>query len=319
MIFNRHSAILAAAALALPAVSFAQEAPAQPETTVKRANMSGAIQTSPIRLPDWPAGFAPKQVQEQAQIFRLLSKATEEAMSRDNFNDFIDRLSEPDRKRLKKDEVASRKSADLNQRIAQLEKKFRQKYDADFGITDPARVFDAPVQVAQGEVSDPNLAKDRFPVPPTLAPEPEAQMASGRIDSINPRFNDDGPKRDQYLHVGRKVAIVNIPSEDLSMPGINASLTHEFLDQWKLDIPDSVTAQRLHDNLLRELSRLDDNSENWPGNVNDTRRLFVQHVLAAAYDLPTAPAIKTSEQPRVDRMDGPTLNQGPEQNNSSRP
>jgi hypothetical protein len=35
---------------------------------------------------------------------------------------------------------------------------------------------------------------------------------------------------------------------------------------------------------------LNDDSANWPGNVNDTKRLFVRHVLAAMYDIPASAA-----------------------------
>lgn len=285
---TKRTAFLAAAAIAVPSVVFAQEAPPQPSIDNKQPLMDGAIRTSAIQLPDWPAGFIPRPVEEKASIFRPIAKATEAAITDNGFDEFVQRLSEPDRKRIMKDDAARKESEDLNHRISRLREKFRQKYDADFNLNDPARVFDAPVQVAQAEVSDPNLAVDRFPVAASLKTDREAQMASGRIDRINPRFPDDGRKTN-YLGMGKKVAIVCLPSDDLSVPGVNASLSHEFLDQWKLDIPDSVTGQRLHDNLLRELTRLDENSANWPGNMNDAKRLFVQHVLAAAYDLPTAP------------------------------
>jgi len=53
--------------------------------------------------------------------------------------------------------------------------------------------------------------------------------------------------------------------------------------QWKLDIPDSVDAKKLHDNLKATLTALQDSSK-WPADKVDATRAVAHHMLAAVMD-----------------------------------
>jgi len=53
--------------------------------------------------------------------------------------------------------------------------------------------------------------------------------------------------------------------------------------KWRLDIPDTVDAQKLHDNLKTTLTALQDTSH-WPADKNDAYRAVSHHILAAVMD-----------------------------------
>lgn len=285
----QQTAVLAAAmglgSIGLTSIASAQNMMPPGEPTA-RPPLDGAIRVSDsVQLPNWPAGFVAKPVDDQAGLYKPIANATEAALTRNGFKDFVERLSEPDRDRIRKTELDKQSTADLNNRIGELREKFKQKYASEFDISDPGRVFDSnSVQVAVGEVSDPNLARDRFPVP-ARDTGGEARMASGRIEAPHPEAQGDQKPIDPYLTTGRKVALVGLKGTIDSMPPMNLSLAHEFLGSWKIDIPDSVTGRELQESLLKHLTMLNDDSPNWPQSVNDAKRLFVQHVMAAVYDI----------------------------------
>ena len=113
-----------ATALGLATVASGQNLMPPGEPPARPAPAEGAIITPAIQLPQWPAGFVGKPVEEQANIYRALSMATEAALTPDGFDDFIRRLSDPDRTRLKKDALASQ-DTELNKRIDRLREKFK--------------------------------------------------------------------------------------------------------------------------------------------------------------------------------------------------
>jgi len=55
-------------------------------------------------------------------------------------------------------------------------------------------------------------------------------------------------------------------------------------DTWKIDVPDSVDARKLYDNLLNHLTMVDDQQAQWPADENDAYRLVSHHVLMAIMD-----------------------------------
>jgi hypothetical protein len=63
-------------------------------------------------------------------------------------------------------------------------------------------------------------------------------------------------------------------------------LTMTFVGEggkWRLDIPDTVDAQKLHDNLKSALTALQDTSH-WPADKNDAYRAVSHHIIAAVMD-----------------------------------
>jgi hypothetical protein len=67
---------------------------------------------------------------------------------------------------------------------------------------------------------------------------------------------------------------------------LDVPLTLGVKDNWKIDVPASLTAERLRDNLQRELTALDNQSAHWPANEMDAYRIVTRHVLSAVLDQP---------------------------------
>ena len=66
------------------------------------------------------------------------------------------------------------------------------------------------------------------------------------------------------------------------LPELNLTFVGEG-GKWRLDIPDSVDAQKLHDTLTTTLTALQDTSH-WPADKNDAYRAVSHHILAAVMD-----------------------------------
>jgi hypothetical protein len=310
----KHTVVFAAVT-GMSSLAIAQNGPTMMPPDAPRPEPGGAIQTERIRPPhQWPAGFIGRPVDQQAHIFKPLTTATGAALAKNGFNDLTERLTEPDRKRVNENRYAQQDFPELDKLAAELREKFRQKYGVEFNVDDPARVFDIRVQVAQGEVIDPNLARDRFPLP-AMESTTEARMASGRIEPANVPGEAEKKTEEHYLTTGRKVAIVSLPTSPADLSAITVSLSHESLDNWKIDIPDNITGKQLHDNLFRELTKLNEMSAHWPSNVNEAKRAFVRQVVIALYDLKDEPKMDDVMKDQIDR---PKVSQ-PQETNPNRP
>ena len=78
---------------------------------------------------------------------------------------------------------------------------------------------------------------------------------------------------------------------DQSLAPITVSLVHELPDQWRIDLPNNVSGQMLHDHLLTALTDIGEHSDKWPANEQDAYRCYTHRVLMAAYGAPTADAV----------------------------
>jgi len=55
---------------------------------------------------------------------------------------------------------------------------------------------------------------------------------------------------------------------------------------WRIEVPDTLTANRLQENLDKHLGMVLDMKDRWPANATEASRMVSHHVLAALYDLP---------------------------------
>jgi len=67
--------------------------------------------------------------------------------------------------------------------------------------------------------------------------------------------------------------------------GANASLVHEA-GGWKFDVPNTLTGQKLYNNLVSNLSYLNQRKNEWPADVNEGYRDVARAVTASLYDIP---------------------------------
>lgn len=210
-------------------------------------------------LPPVGATLAP----DVEQIRDTLASATEAAVTKGGFDDMVERLVDADRNRIGSTRLTDKDLEILDGRIAQLRKAWRDKYGSDFDIEDEGRVYSA-FGVIQGEVGDhPRLAASSL--------GPADRLAGNDPADVN-------------LDPGRNVALVGVPQAH-GQPELSVLMIHELPDNWRIDLPDTVSGRELHDNLLKHLTYLGENVGKWPASEAEAYRQFTHHVLAAMMGL----------------------------------
>jgi len=205
---------------------------------------------------------------ENGRAYTLLGQVTNASLTKGGFNDVIERFNDADRNRLGSyahDKNNKDKLDILDGRIAQFQKDWKAKYNENFKIHKDDVVFgNSMFTIAQGEIGkDAQLAGERIP-----APDPTKPATGG----------------DRNLEKGRNVAYVTVASSH-GLPELKVPLIHELPDMWKIDVPDSVTGQKLYDNLLKHLTMANEHKDQWPSDVNDAYRMVSHHVLMAILDV----------------------------------
>jgi len=213
---------------------------------------------------------------ENGRIYTMLGQVTNAALTKGGFNDLVERTNDADRNRIGpwiKDKNNKERLDVLDGRIAQFQKDWKAKYGENFKIRKDDVVFGNPMfTVAQGEIGkDAQLAGERVPAADTSKP------ATGG---------------DRNLDKGRNIAYVTVAASH-GLPELKVPLIHELPDVWKIDVPDSVTGQKLYDNLLKHLTMANEQKDQWPSDVNDAYRAVSHHVLMAILDIDESAARAT--------------------------
>ncbi len=196
------------------------------------------------------------QAPDAQHIRETIREVTQAALTKGGIDDIVERFERSDRKRLDNSNAVEKSDATLDGRIAQFQKDWKDKYNQDFEIHDRAAVYnDAFASIMENENGEARLAGERQ----NAAPQ-----------------GDQAANRENY----RKTATVAV-SASHGLPQINVPLVRVFLNRWKIDVPDTLTAQQFHDNLLNQLTYLDEHKDQWPADPNEAYRLVTHHVLMA--------------------------------------
>lgn len=162
------------------------------------------------------------------QIYNTVGDAAEDAFKANGFDNFVNKLFEPDRKRI--GDFKDTKSADWNNKADTFRNDWKAKYGADFDIDNKHLENWVKVQKA-GEDKDKTYANVTIPAGHGL---PEV-----------------------------KVPVV----KDNQM--------------WKIDLPDDVSGQQLHDRLMKAVDAVGGMKANWPADGVEGNRAVIHHVMAA--------------------------------------
>lgn len=227
-----------------------------------------------------PPGAKPRDEpnkEDRGGIIKTLDGLIEASLTNDGFDDVVERFVDADRNRFGKDGATERKYDDLNALAQSLRTIWRTKYGKDFEI-DPEKSL-THVATLVGEIEDPQAFAVHWPVPPVVPDVAEAVPAAAK-DEPAPA-NDP----DTNLERGRDVAIATFQeSEAEDLPALHVSLIQEAAG-WRVDVPDAMTAQQLHDSLVRHLTHLRDNADKWPVEDAPAGLMFSRHVAMAVYGL----------------------------------
>lgn len=269
-------ATVAAAGLGLASLTLPAGAADPADRPASDRPAAAAAHAEPLAL---PPGFTAKNVDADSGVRSGLVKLTERAVSKGDFNKFLAELTAPAKKEAR--EFKNADQAKLDSIIDQIQKNWKTKYGQDFNINDKNLVFDQRFPIAQGEVSDPTVARNNWPVPATAS---EAITAGGRN---KPADSKEENARESELSKGRDVALIRFPASH-ALPQMTVSMLKErmIVGFWKIDVPDDRTGEKIYNDLADHLTYIRDHQADWPADVADGYRMVAHHAVAALYGVP---------------------------------
>jgi hypothetical protein len=278
---------------------------ARQEETRQRVDAVGRAegQAMPTHL---PAGFKLKEKRDDPILIRNAIESVTDAAVKGDFKDVVERLVDQDRNRLGK--ADAKQFTDLKDAQKRLRDAWKQKFNKEFDFDlDRDRLF-AKAFVIQGEVEDPAVAMRNWPLPAggeqmasDRASRPgedeNARQAGARNDANRPDANragadqsgtdrtarDGGDRLNSNIEKGRDVAVVAFPASH-GMPAVRASLIQE-LGGYKVDVPNSVTAEQLDKSLAEHIRQAADSAGQWPADANEAQVAIAHHVIAGLYNV----------------------------------
>jgi len=254
------------------------------KTTVVQSNLNSDFKL-PVRITS-------KDLNSDKSIDKAFKAITEDAMSKSGFDNLVAMLVDQDRDRIKKSVQNNRSLSNIdnnnNKRltdvIASIDGAFKSKYNAKFDIDLNKVYMPEFIQVVSGEVTDPQLLVGKWPVSPLGM----ADMGTGAAGKVTQSDADIAKSKtfggDVNLEKGRNVALAHLMNRH-GMKGFTASLIHENLVGWKFDVPNTLNADQLYNNLVSNLSYMDQHRDGWGNDVNETYRQFTYAVAASLYDI----------------------------------
>jgi hypothetical protein len=214
------------------------------------------------------------------QIQTALAKIVEAGVSKGEFDTLTSYLTKADRDRI--GEARNTTWKDLDGRIDQFRKDWQAKYGQEFKVTDkPSVVFNDECCKITEAAAATAREETRGAAPASTAPSaqaPDYHAARTASETIpNAR--------------AATVAITNGGAASISPTTLSLVNEGTLVPTWRIKLPGDIDGQKLHDNLLRELTAFDEDKANWPTDVNQAYDLASRHVLAAisGTSVPTSP------------------------------
>jgi hypothetical protein len=245
--------------------------PAASETNPPAQPQAAAVHST--QPPVLPAGFVVKDENAADGVKSTMVQLTQRAVTKDSydsfFSGFLSDLAKRDKDRAR--EFTGVNQAQLNDTIGQIQTGWQSKYSQDFQVTDKNLVFDERFVIVQGEVSDPSLASEGWPVSATAV---QAANVSPSTDQQQNNLKE--------LTAGREVAVIYFPAGE-GIPAMQVSMIHQEMTGWHLDIPVDRTGEQIYTALSAQLKYLASHQELWPADVTDGYRMVARHVAAALY------------------------------------
>jgi len=310
---TKHLSIAAAAALAVAGMAWNVQAQNttdnQPNAAERALDKTGnAIENAAEKTGDAAKSAADKTKNAVAgshsskeEINDVLAQVAEAAMTKKGLNDMAERFVDADRNRLGQNKDAL-KNAELDGLVAQLEQDWKTKYTHEFDIKDEDKVYDGFAMITEGEITKDSAQQAGAQIKVDTDRNPDGSVKAEVKTDTNtgvdaPKANTNGQTAaDKNLNdPGRNIATVIIPASH-GLPEVKVPLIHEA-GGWKIDIPDSVTADKLRDNVKNALTMCKDHKDQWPADENEAFRAVSHKILAAIMDQPLQdPAQKASDQ-----------------------
>ncbi len=213
----------------------------------------------------------------------VLAQVAEASLTKGGLDDLVERLVDQDRNRI--GQTLQKNNPDLDGRIDQFRKDWQAKYNQDFDIKNEEQAFpNSMFAITQGEQgrnaagAGVNVNVDRNASGGASANvDVKNNTGVDRPDSTAADANRNDP--------GRNVATVQIQASH-GLPALTVPLVHEAPDRWRIDVPNTLTAEKLKANVLAHLTAANEQKDQWPADVNQAYALVTHHVLMALMDQP---------------------------------
>ena len=218
----------------------------------------------------------------------------------------VDLLVKKDRERL--EPQVQKDYPELTKTLADFRQAWKDKYKDDFDLSrSMMEVAFADGRCLQGELSDQAImASQRLGPMPVDLPRPQFQDMG---DKVSDTGSDMTPKSDQAINPAadiNKSATVLLPAmreQQLTPVTLRFSDEGKILSDWRLNVPATLTAEKLHDNLSVRLAAILADKANWPAESRDGYHIVSHHVMAALADQPYQPTTPKSADPRDSNLD----------------
>lgn len=187
-----------------------------------------------------------------------LASAVQAAVTNNGMGDLVERFTKVDRDRIGK--VDKNTLGDLNTVVDKFNADWKAKYNADFKISDKeAAVFGSPVAVRVGAATD------------------AARLAAAKTGP-----NDTTAANDKSLN---NTVVATFPAEGGAKP-VDVTLLNEgtVMAGYKIDAPDTLTADKLKANLIHHLQMVNQMKDQWPADATEAGRIVSHHIMEAIMD-----------------------------------
>jgi len=213
----------------------------------------------------------------------VLAQVAEASLTKGGLDDLVERLVDQDRNRI--GQTLQKDNPDLDGRIDQFRKDWKAKYNQDFDIKNEEQAYpNSMFAITQGEQGrsaagaavDVNVDRN---APGGASANVDVKNNTGvdRPDSAAADANRNDP--------GRNTATVQIQASH-GLPALTVPMIHEAPDRWRIDVPNTLTAEKLKANVLAQLTAADEMKDQWPSDVNQAYAAVTHHVLMALMDQP---------------------------------
>jgi len=208
----------------------------------------------------------------------ILASATEAALTRNGLDDLTERLVDADRNRI--GEGIGADFADHAALVDQFRADWKAKYGKDFDIKEESALPEAMFSVKQGEIGQAAAGAE---VDVDRKADGSATVDVDRKSGVD---SPDSAAADANRNdPGRNIATVSVKASH-GMPALTVPLIHEGPDNWRIDAPDSLDADKLKQNVVEHLRAAHAMKDQWPADVNEAYASVAHHVLMAILDQP---------------------------------
>ena len=213
----------------------------------------------------------------------IVAQVTEAAATKGGLDDMVERLVDQDRNRLGQGQLDNH--ADLDGRIDQFRKDWQAKYNQEFDIKNEEQAFpNSQFSITQGELGR-NAAGAELKVDVDRNAD-GSQTAKVDVDRNSGVDKPGSAAADANRNdPGRNVATIQVQSSH-GLPALTVPMIHEAPDRWKIDVPNTLTADKLKANVLAHLTQVGEMKDQWPADVNQAYAMVAHHMLMALMDQP---------------------------------